>query len=175
MKKMLAMILACVLTFSLSIPAFAADAAPATGTSDVCVSAAQGDTQIAPCAADRPTSLGSLPYSATVTNLCEGCGTYTLYYFRTTTGKLKIGGTLNSSGDKNDTSRYAEIELYEVNNDTAIDCYTIDQFAGSTNLNHTFQNLSSSKNYYLLIKNTTGWGGLWKDLWISGSVSISER
>lgn len=80
---------------------------------------------------------------------------------------------MKSSGDKNDTSRYAKIELYEVNNDTAIDSYTVDQFVESTTLSHTFRNLSSDKNYYILIKNTTGWG-MWKDLWISGNVSISE-
>lgn len=174
MKKIFALILSCILALSLGLPAFAADATPTVDDSATATLSAEGEMTIAPRAADRPTSSTSLPYTATVTNLCEGCGTYTLYYFKTTTGKLVIGGTLKSSGDKNDTSRYAEIELYEVNNTTAIDSYTVDQFAGSTNLSHTFRNLSSDKNYYLLIKNTTGWGFL-KDLWISGDVKVSER
>ena len=173
MKKVLAMMLSCILTLSLSLPAFAAEVTPATDGSAADTPTSQGEMGITPCASDIPTSSTTLPYTATVTNLCEGCGTYTLYYFKTTTGYLKIGGTLKSSGDKNDTSRYAKIELYEVNNDTAIDSYTVDQFVESTTLSHTFRNLSSDKNYYILLKNTTGWG-MWKDLWISGNVSISE-
>lgn len=173
MKKMFAMMLSCILTLSLSLPAFAAEVTPAADGSTADAPTSQGEMEITPRASNIPTSSTTLPYTATVTNLCEGCGTYTLYYFNTTTGCLKIGGTLKSSGDKNDTSRYAEIELYEVNNSTAIDSYTVEQFAGSTTLSHTFRNLRSDKNYYLLIKNTTGWG-IWKDLWISGDVSISE-
>ena len=158
MKKVLAMMLSCILTLSLSLPAFAAEVTPATDGSAADTPTSQGEMGITPCASDIPTSSTTLPYTATVTNLCEGCGTYTLYYFKTTTGYLKIGGTLKSSGD---------------NNDTAIDSYTVDQFVESTTLSHTFRNLSSDKNYYILIKNTTGWG-MWKDLWISGNVSISE-
>ena len=174
MKKMFALVLSCILILSLSLPAFAAEVTPAADGSTADAPSSQGETGITPLASDIPTSSASLPYTATVTDLCEGCGTYTLYYFKTTTGNLKIGGTLKSSGDKNDTSRYAKIVLYEVNNSTAIDSYTVEQFAGSTTLSHTFRNLSSDKNYYLLIKNTTGWG-IWKNLWISGDVSISER
>lgn len=113
------------------------------------------------------------PY-ATVVNLCEGCGTYTRYYFNTTSGKLTIGGTLNSSGDENNKSRNAKIELYEVNKSGAIDSYTVSQFTESTSLSHTFRNLSANKNYYIRIVNTTGWGGPFTDLWLGGTVSISQ-
>lgn len=111
---------------------------------------------------------------ATVVNLCEGCGTYTRYYFNTTSGKLTIGGTLNSSGDENNKSRNAKIELYEVNKSGAIDSYTVSQFTESTSLSHTFRNLSANKNYYIRIVNTTGWGGPFTDLWLGGTVSISQ-
>lgn len=171
MKKLFALMLACTLMFTLGIPAFAAEVTPTTNGSAVDVVVVDGDGTISPHAPNIPTSSTSLPYTATVTNLCEGCGTYTLFYFKTTTGNLKIGGSLKSSGDKNDTSRYAVIELYEVNNTTVIDSYTVEQFAGSTNLSHTFRNLSSDKNYYLLIKNTTGWGGF---LRICGLVEKSK-
>lgn len=92
----------------------------------------------------------------------------------TTSGKLTIGGTLNSSGDENNKSRNAKIELYEVNKSGAIDSYTVSQFTESTSLSHTFRNLSANKNYYIRIVNTTGWGGPFTDLWLGGTVSISQ-
>lgn len=98
----------------------------------------------------------------------------TIGTFNTTSGKLTIGGTLNSSGDENNKSRNAKIELYEVNKSGAIDSYTVSQFTESTSLSHTFRNLSANKNYYIRIVNTTGWGGPFTDLWLGGTVSISQ-
>lgn len=135
---------------------------------------AQTEVDATTRAADIPTESVALPYYATVVNLCEGCGTYTRYYFNTTSGKLTIGGTLNSSGDENNKSRNAKIELYEVNKSGAIDSYTVSQFTESTSLSHTFRNLSANKNYYIRIVNTTGWGGPFTDLWLGGTVSISQ-
>jgi len=39
---------------------------------------------------------------------------------------------------------------------------------------HSFRNLSANKNYYIRIVNTTGWGGPFTDLWLGGTVSISQ-
>ena len=169
MKKLFSMLLVCALALSMSVSAFAAETTPPAGEEPT----AQTEMDATTRASEIPTSSTDLPYEATVVNLCEGCGTYTKYYFNTSTGKITIGGTLTSSGDQNDKFRYAEIELYEVNKAGAVDSYTVPQFTGSTSLSHTFKNLSSDKNYYIRIVNTTGWGG-WKNLWLDGTVSISE-
>lgn len=169
MKKLFSMLLVCALALSMSVSAFAAETTPPAEEEPT----AQTEMDATTRASEIPTSSTDLPYEATVVNLCEGCGTYTKYYFNTSTGKITIGGTLTSSGDQNDKSRYAEIELYEVNKAGAVDSYTVPQFTGSTSLSHTFKNLSSDKNYYIRIVNTTGWGG-WKNLWLDGTVSISK-
>jgi len=172
MKKLFSLLLVCALAFTMSVSAFAAEAAPSTEKEPP----AQTEVDATTRAADIPTESVALPYYATVVNLCEGCGTYTRYYFNTTSGKLTIGGTLNSSGDENNKSRNAKIELYEVNKSGAIDSYTVSQFTESTSLSHTFRNLSANKNYYIWlgrplhrpvvgrnceyqpIKYITGWG-----------------
>ena len=41
-------------------------------------------------------------------------------------------------------------------------------------VHHAFVNLSANKNYYIRIVNTTGWGGPFTDLWLGGTVSISQ-
>ena len=153
MKKLFSLLLVCALAFTMSVSAFAAEAAPSTEKEPP----AQTEVDATTRAEDIPTESAALPYYATVVNLCEGCGTYTRYYFNTTSGKLTIGGTLNSSGDENNKSRNAKIELYEVNKSGAIDSYTVSQFTESTSLSHTFRNLSANKNYYIRIVNTTGW------------------
>ena len=170
MKKLFSLLLVCALAFTMSVSAFAAEAAPSTEKEPP----AQTEVDATTRAEDIPTESAALPYYATVVNLCEGCGTYTRYYFNTTSGKLTIGGTLNSSGDENNKSRNAKIELYEVNKSGAIDSYTVSQFTESTSLSHTFRNLSANKNYYIRIVNTTGWGGPFTDLWLGGTVSISQ-
>ena len=170
MKKLFSLLLVCALAFTMSVSAFAAEAAPSTEKEPP----AQTEVDATTRAADIPTESVALPYYATVVNLCEGCGTYTRYYFNTTSGKLTIGGTLNSSGDENNKSRNAKIELYEVNKSGAIDSYTVSQFTESTSLSHTFRNLSANKNYYIRIVNATGWGGPFTDLWLGGTVSISQ-
>ncbi len=170
MEKLFSLLLVCALAFTMSVSAFAAEATPSTEKEPP----AQTEMDATTRAAEIPTESAALPYYATVVDLCEGCGTYTKYYFNTSSGQLTIGGTLKSSGDQNDKSRNAKIELYEVNKSGAIDSYTVPQFTGSTSLSHTFRNLSANKSYYIRIVNTTGWGGLFKDLWLEGTVNIGQ-
>ena len=170
MKKLFSLLLVCALAFTMSVSAFAAEATPPTEKEP----SAQTEMDATTRAAEIPTESADLPYEATVVNLCEGCGTYTKYYFHTSTGQITIEGTLTSNGDQNDKSRYAKIELYEVNKTGAVDVYTVPQFTGSTSLDHTFKNLSSNTNYYIRIVNTTGWGGPFKDLWLGGTVNIGQ-
>ena len=99
MKKLFSLLLVCALAFTMSVSAFAAEAAPSTEKEPP----AQTEVDATTRAADIPTESVALPYYATVVNLCEGCGTYTRYYLNTTSGKLTIGGTLNSSGDENNS------------------------------------------------------------------------
>ena len=168
MKKLFSLLLVCALAFTMSVSAFAAEAASSTEKEP------PAQTEMDATTAEIPTESATLPYYATVVDLCEGCGTYTKYYFNTSSGQLTIGGTLNSSGDENNKSRNAKIELYEVNKSGAVDSYTVPQFTGSTSLSHTFRNLSANKSYYIRIVNTTGWGGPFTDLWLGGTVSISQ-
>lgn len=174
LKKLSALLLVGVLTLAMSVSAFAAEPETATtSVEDGTTMSESVEDDIQSRASDIPSSSHDLPYQATVTDLCEDCGTYTKYYFRTSTGNFTIGGNLSSSGDQNTKSRKAKIELYEVGSNTCIDSYTVPEFTGSTTLSHTFRNMDPDKNYYFRIKNTTGWG-VWKNLWISGLVDISE-
>lgn len=174
MKKLSALLLVGVLTLAMSVSAFAAEPEMATTpVEDEATLSEDAEDNTQSRASNVPSSSHDLPYQATVTDLCEDCGTYTKYYFHTSTKKFTIGGTLSSSGDQNTKSRKAKIELYEVGSNTCVDSYPVPEFTGSTTLNHTFQNLDPNKNYYFRIRNTTGWG-IWKNLWISGSVDINE-
>lgn len=94
--------------------------------------------------------------------------------FNGTTASCTVFVAADRPTDENNKSRNAKIELYEVNKSGAIDSYTVSQFTESTSLSHTFRNLSANKNYYIRIVNTTGWGGPFTDLWLGGTVSISQ-
>ena len=126
MKKLFSLLLVCALAFTMSVSAFAAEAASSTEIEPP----AQTEMDATTRAAEITTESAALPYYATVVDLCEGCGTYTKYYFNTSSGQLTIGGTLNSSGDENNKSRNAKIELYEVNKSGAVDSYTLPQLTG---------------------------------------------
>lgn len=175
MKKFFAMLLACVLMFNMSIPAFAAEVSEDVDETEVITAAVNpGESDVvSPMASSAPTEQGTLPYTATVTNLAEGCGTYTKYYFKPESTSLTISGSLYSCGDENDKARKAVIYLYEVNSTSnPVDSYTVSQFVSYTTFSHTFTNLSTSKNYYIRIYNSTSWGVL-VDKWIKGTVEIS--
>lgn len=175
MRKLFAMLLVCVLMLNMSVSAFAVEVTEHVTDAETTTAAmVPGESDIvSPMASSAPTEQGTLPYTATVTNLPEGCGTYTKYYFKPSGTDLTISGTLSSCGDENNKDRKAVIYLYEVNGTSnPVDSYTVSQFVGSTTLSHTFTNLSTSKNYYIRIYNSTSWGVL-VDKWIKGSVKIS--
>lgn len=183
MKKLLSMILVCVLTFTTCVPAFASETSANANPSSNSFSTVSSETpanttfavsnEISPLATSIPTTSHSLPYSATVTSLKAGHGTYTKYYFSPNkNNQLTIGGSLKPSGDQNSKSRKAKIFLYEVGNSTAVDSYTISEFVNTTTLSHTFKNLDEDAHYYLYIKNT-GSAGITTSKTIDGTVKIS--
>lgn len=114
----------------------------------------------------------NLPYTAETEGLCEGCGTYTKFYFSPSGTDINVSGTISSAGDQNDKSRNAKIYLYEVGNSTAVDSYTVSQFTGSTSINTTFSNLSTNKNYYFEFRNTTS-HNIFVNRWINFSLELS--
>lgn len=165
-RKFLSLLCALCMTMALAAPAFAAEEVPATEP----VTAEQ---EITTRAATIPTEQTDLPYTASTSGLAEGAGTYTKYYFQPSGTSLTLSGTFTSSGDQNNKSRNAKIYLYEVGNSSAVDSFDVGQFLGSATIDHTFSNLKSTKNYYLDIRNTTGWGGF-ANYWISCSLTIDN-
>ena len=165
MKKFLSAVLALAMCMSLCISAFATEMAPTEEPTLI-------ETDIIARAATKPTSEEDLPYDAIVTNLSEGTGTYTRYYFAPSGTDIEISGTLRAVEDKNDTSRSAKIYLYQVGNNSSVDSYTVEQFLGSTSFSHTFKNLDEDSHYFLDIRNTTP-NNIAQDRWISGTVTIS--
>lgn len=163
MKKFVSMLLALAMSLALCVPAFAAEVEEP--------SECEASVSVQPRAASIPTEKHDLPYSATVTNLSEGTGTYTKYYFAPSGTDIEISGTLRAVKDQNDKSRYAIIYLYKVGDSSSVDSYTVDQFLESTSFSHTFTNLSSSSHYYLDIRNTTS-NNIQQQRWISGTVEI---
>lgn len=168
MKKILSMVLAVTMIFTLCIPAFAAEVEPYEDDSQMVV--VEGPITRA---ADIPDELHALPYTATTEDLTEGAKTLTKYYFKPNGTSFTVSGTITPAGNMNNKSRYAELYLYEVGSNELIDTHNIAQFASETEFSHTFQNLSSNKHYYFALKNTTGYVFPWDNFWISASFTIS--
>lgn len=170
MKKILCMFFALCITMSLAIPAFASE--NSLSKVDERVELQEVVYPITPYAADVPTSVHSLPYTATTSELPEGCGTYTKYYFAPSGTDINVSGTFTASKELNDQSRYAKIKLYKVGNTNPVDSYSVPQFVGSTTVNHTFSNLSKDSHYYFEFENTTP-NALFKSRWIDFSLVLS--
>lgn len=167
MKKILSMILATAMLFTLCISASAAEMEPYDDSQMVVV---EGPVTRA---ADIPDEFHSLPYTATTEDLTEGVRTLTKYYFKPNGTSFSVSGTVEPAGNMNDKSRYAEIHLYEVGSNKLVDTYDIEQFVEETSFSRTFSNLSPNKNYYFALKNTTPYLLPWDNFWISGSFTIS--
>lgn len=167
MKKILSMILATAMLFSICISASAVEMEPYDDSQMVVV---EGPVTRA---ADIPTESHDLPYTATTEDLTEGVKTLTKYYFSPNGTSFTVSGTVEPAGNMNNKSRYAEIYLYEVGSNEVIDTHDIEQFVDETTFTHTFKNLSSNKNYYFALKNSTSYMFPWDNFWISASFTIS--
>lgn len=168
MKKYLSILCALCMTMALAVPSFAVDV-----TTDSVATAVSESSDTSTARAPKiPTESHNLPYTAETEGLCEGCGTYTKFYFSPSGTDINVSGTISSAGDQNDKSRNAKIYLYEVGNSTAVDSYTVSQFTGSTSINTTFSNLSTNKNYYFEFRNTTS-HNIFVNRWINFSLELS--
>lgn len=169
MKKFMSVLLVCLFACGMIAPASAQEIVQNTD-SDMIVVENDGGR-----AATVPTQKTSLPYTAKTTGLEEGTTTLTKYYFAPSKGqtKLVVNGTVTPSGDKNNTSRYAEIYLYVVGSNEKVDNYTIPQFATATAFSYEFTGLSSDSNYYIAFKNTTP-GMFWDSFYIDATFTITS-
>lgn len=159
MKKGLCMILAAAMSLGLCVSASAADVASIDDSQMVVL---EGPVTRA---ADVPSESHSLPYTASTEELQEGTTTLTRYYFTPDGTSFTVSGTVSSSGDKNNQARNAKLYLYELGSNELISTYEIPQFVGSTSFSTTFRNLSSNKNYYFGLKNTTTRPFPWTQSW----------
>lgn len=122
--------------------------------------------------ANRPTTSGTLPYTAKVTDLAASKGTYTNRHFLTSTGTLNISGSLESRGTGNIKARAFEIQLYNTNSTSVYDSYT-GEFVSSGDFSCSFNNLDKTKNWYIKFVNISdSSSGSSKD--ISGSFTITK-
>lgn len=169
MKKFMSVLLVCLFVCGMIAPASAQEIVQNADSEMIVVENNGGR------AATVPTEKTQLPYDAKTTGLQEGTTTLTKYYFAPNYGqtKLVVSGTVTPSGDKNNTSRYAEIYLYKVGSNEMVDNYTIPQFAATTNFSCEFIGLSSNSNYYIAFKNTTS-GMFWDSFYIDASFTISS-
>lgn len=165
-KTMCLVLAACMMMSLLCGSAFAEEPSAALDNG-----VALAETDVCPLAEDVPTQLGTLPYKATITNLCDGCGTYTRSYFLPSGTDFSVTGTIKAVGNLNDQSRTAELSIYEVGSNKLIDTCYISQFVGSTTFSYTFSNCSTNQTYYFEFRNTTP--GLWVSNNITGSFTIS--
>lgn len=150
MKKYICLILSCALFLSLTIPA-----AAATINSAQTLPSGSNNTTISPRASSIPTLQHSLPYNMRITNLDERSSTYSLFYFKTSTEKLRLLGTLYPDGTEDGAARQAKIFLYKVGSSDIIDSYTTASFTDSVLISHTFINLDPDACYYFKIQNLT--------------------
>lgn len=128
-------------------------------------------TEVQPFAATAPTTFTTLPYSPSIQNLPEQCGSYTIYYFAATGTDIKVTGTVKATGDQNETSRKIKVQLYEVNGGVVAASETF-AFLGSGEFSATFKNLSANKMYYIRFFNATA-KNYFKNYFIDGDFVIS--
>ena len=77
MKKFLSILCALCMTMALAVPSFAVDV-----TTDSVATAVSESSDTSTARAPKiPTESHNLPYTAETEGLCEGCGTYTKFYF----------------------------------------------------------------------------------------------
>ena len=119
-----------------------------------------------------PTSATTLPYYAKITDLAASKGTYTNYYFTTSSGTLKITGDLQSRGTGNIKARAYQIDLYNTSSTAVYDSYS-GEFSESGTVSCTFRNLDKSKNWYIKFRNISdSAASTSKD--ISGNLTIDD-
>ena len=107
MKKFLSILCALCMTMALAVPSFAVDVT----TDSVATAVSESSDTSTARAPNIPTESHNLPYTAKTEGLCEGCGTYTKFYFSPSGTDINVSGTISSAGDQNDKSRNAKIYL----------------------------------------------------------------
>ena len=94
MKKFLSILCALCMTMALAVPSFAVDV-----TTDSVATAVSESSDTSTARAPKiPTESHNLPYTAETEGLCEGCGTYTKFYFSPSGTDINVSGTISSAG-----------------------------------------------------------------------------
>ncbi len=151
MKRLLALVLLCVLTFSMSIPTFAmgSDINEAKGLRSTA-------TTVGPRAATVPTEApATLPYTAIIDELEEQQCTYTRYYFPAPNGTLTLSYSIYPSGSEVNVTRSFTIYLYRVGDNALIKTISIEDFTETVTDTYVFTGLNSNSNYYLMFENSS--------------------
>lgn len=161
-KRVLSVILAVMMTFSLLAPASAT-------THDEIIDQqllSLDDEGIVPFAEYMPPygSVLALPYQAELTDLAASRGSYTKSCFVTSTGQMNLSCTFWHSGTSASHFRQLEIRLFRYTpwaddggnihyTGELIRTQTVTASAGTTNRNVTFNNLANGVQYFFLFRN----------------------
>lgn len=120
---------------------------------------------------------GSNQYTATLIDLAANRGSYTKYYFATSTGKIYLKCELERSGTTTDKNRELIIYLYEMSSANASGSLVAAATVNFTTAEHTAwfvcKNLDNNKFYYFrFFNNSSTDPGSSMD--ISGSIIIDD-
>lgn len=177
MKKIMSIMLAIVMLFSVSVSAFAAETEGPVSESII------GGYEISDNAraSSVPTSFYNLGgdnyYTATLIDLAANKGSYTKYYFATGTDSIYCKCDLERSGTTTDKNRKLTIYLYEKatasSSGVLVATKTISFSATEVTARRVFTGLDSNKFYYIRFFNTSA-SSASSSMDISGSILVDD-
>lgn len=176
MKKLLSICLACAMCFAMASVTVSAKETIEPDNSSV----ASEKTAIMPIDANFPTkylNLAGSSYTATLIDLVANRGSYTLYYFTTSTGTISAKCNLERSGTTTNKNRTLRVSLYESSNGstwTQSGTSKSVSFSGaSVTSTVTFNSLNKSKFYCLYFFNASSTNPA-DSYDISGKIVVSQ-
>ncbi len=176
MKKYISMLLAIVMIAGVfSTTSFAAEIEGPVN--EVIVGGESSETRASKPPSDFYNLGGTNQYTATLIDLAANRGSYTKYYFATSTDKIHLKCELERSGTTTNKNRELIIYLYEKNSASASGSLVATATVNFTTAEHTAwfvcNNLDSNKFYYFrFFNNSSTDPGSSMD--ISGSIIIDD-
>lgn len=120
---------------------------------------------------------GDNNYTATLIDLAASKGSYTKYYFATSTGNIYLRCSLERSGTTTDKNRYLIIYLYEKADATSsgklLKTETIHFKTAETTIHKSFTELDTNKFYYIRFYNNSSTDS-GSSLDISGTILVDD-
>lgn len=173
MKKAIALILMFIIALSTCIPsASAADTPPVY---DEVIST--GDTPGGNMRAANPPyqyrNLSAQAYTAKLLDLAATKGSYTVYYFSTSTGAIHLSCYLERSGTTVQDGRILEARLYNYDTGRYVTSRTFGFTGPTANYTSFFSGLDVNTHYYIYFYNASS-TDVASEKAVSGTIVISE-